>query len=63
MRTVVNYWVGQQVAFPTNEDTIADGVAGHVGVVLRFSPNGQRLVIGVEHEEYVCDPTDIYPVD
>jgi hypothetical protein len=47
-RTVADYRVDQQVAFPTNHDTVADGVDGYVGVVLRLTPSGRRLVVGVD---------------
>lgn len=59
--TVADYAVNDWVAFPTNHDTIADGVDGHQGLVVRV---GRRsLTVSVEGETYVVDPTDVYRIN
>ena len=49
----------QWVVFPTNHDTIADGVDGKIGRVLRLTASGRGVVGTDDGEEYVVDETDV----
>lgn len=57
-------YVGRWGVFPTNPDTIADGVDGFSVRVLRLTPRARRLVVGADNgTEYVVDPADINWLD